>query len=194
MTRRQREEDEFEPARPERGRFPVTLCRVVPLAVAVLLSSCGTAISPWIPALPDPQSNGGRTQAITVNPTNANDIVIATQFGGLWRTRNRGGDWRLLTGLNEVFVNDVQSGTDGRTLVATVGYTSHVDHHGGIWVSRDNGDRWTSPTTAPLGCEHGPPGTLTPSPPESPGSRPRPHCAPGALSTRCARDCAPCRG
>jgi len=131
------------------NRMLLTACLIVMAGVA--LTACRTvserpASTPnefWGIAL-----NGGRTQAITVNPSNSDEVVIATQFGGLWRTTDGGAHWRHLNGLNEVFVHDVQFGTDGTTLIATVGRTNHVDHHGGIWVSWNDGATWTRPASS----------------------------------------------
>jgi photosystem II stability/assembly factor-like uncharacterized protein len=129
------------------------LSTILTVAFLAMSAACST-VSERPPALPDSfwgfNLNGGRTQAISVNPRNRDEVVIATQFGGLWRTTDGGARWRHLNGLNEVFVHDVQFGPDGATLVATVGRNNYEDHRGGIWVSRDNGATWSRPSSSRL--------------------------------------------
>ena len=91
--------------------------------------------------------NGGRTQAITVNPLNSNEVIIANQFGGMWHTGNLGNEWDHVDGLQAVLVADVQYGDDGTTVVATLREDTQTDNGGGIYVSRDGGSSWTRPMT-----------------------------------------------
>ena len=120
------------------------------LSMALLLVAGCDPLSEAPPRLPDATKNGGRTQSITVNPKRSSEITIATEFGGLWQTSNAGQTWKHLDGLNYVYVNDVQYGGDGVSLVATVGRSNREDHPGGIWVSKDGGTSWTRPTSAKL--------------------------------------------
>jgi hypothetical protein len=86
--------------------------------------------------------NGGRVQSITVNPTNSDYIIVANQFGGLWKTTNRGRNWFHVDTLPSVFVRDVVYAPDGNTVIATVARDNRVINGGGIWVSRDWGESW----------------------------------------------------
>lgn len=132
-------------------RYRNVVLGLISLMTALMCGGCGPvrerpptlADSFWGIAL-----NGGRTQAITVSPRDRDKVVTAMQFGGLWRTADGGTKWQHLDGLSEVFVHDVQYGNDGTTLVATVGRTNHVDHRGGIWVSRNDGLTWSRPSTS----------------------------------------------
>jgi hypothetical protein len=118
--------------------------RILGFLACALLAGCGSLIdSP--PLLPAALASGGRNQAITVSPTDRDHIVIANEFGGLWKTRNGGRTWRHLDALLTVFAFDVQFGADGRTLVATLGAHGRRAKRGGIWLSRDGGDSWTRP-------------------------------------------------
>ncbi len=90
--------------------------------------------------------NGGRVAAISVDPANANRVVLAMQFGGLWETGNGGANWRRVFGLPGVFVRDVVIG-DGGTIIATLQDDNGVVNGGGIHVSRDGGGSWVRPPT-----------------------------------------------
>lgn len=118
-------------------------------AAGLALAGCAVTEAPpqFPPAFGSFPFNGGRTQAVSVNPRNADEVIIATQFGGLWKTTNRGDRWRHLRGLLTVFAADVQYGNDGRTVVATLRNDTQTTNGGGIYVSRDGGDTWARPAT-----------------------------------------------
>jgi hypothetical protein len=90
--------------------------------------------------------NGGRTHAIAVNPDDRNTIVIATQYGGLWKSIDGGRNWTHLDGLSTVFAIDVAYSRTG-TLVATLARDNAVVNGGGIYVSRDGGKTWVRPAS-----------------------------------------------
>jgi hypothetical protein len=99
------------------------------------------------PTVPRDATNAGRVQSIAVSPTDANRSIIAMQFGGLWRTFNNGATWFRVYTLPTVFVTDVEFGSDGKTVVATVFRDNGTMNGGGIYVSRDGGDFWSRPAT-----------------------------------------------
>ena len=109
-------------------------------------------ISEFPPRLPptflDLPLDGGRVQSISVNPVNGDHIIVANQFGGLWKTENGGTNWFHLDNLSAVFAIDVAYASDGNTLITTLGRDNRVDNGGGIWVSRDGGYTWEKPNTA----------------------------------------------
>jgi photosystem II stability/assembly factor-like uncharacterized protein len=119
--------------------------RILGFLACALLAGCGSLIVEFPPLVPASRANGGRTQAISVSPTDRDHIVIANEFGGLWTTQNGGRIWRHLDSLLAVFAFDVQFGADGRTLVATLGAHGGRAKRGGIWLSRDGGESWTRP-------------------------------------------------
>ncbi len=120
------------------------------IALALITSGC-PKVYEVTPDLEDSFAgiplNGGRTQAVTVDPTNRRHIIIATQFGGLWKTTNGGARWRHVRRLQAVFVNDVQFAPDGRTVIATLSRDNRTVNGGGIYVSRDAGNTWSRPPT-----------------------------------------------
>jgi hypothetical protein len=91
--------------------------------------------------------DGGRVQSISVNPRNNNHIIVANQFGGLWKTEDGGDTWIHLDNLSTLFAVDVAYGADGKTVIATLARDNRVENGGGIWVSRDGGINWSKPIT-----------------------------------------------
>jgi photosystem II stability/assembly factor-like uncharacterized protein len=83
-----------------------------------------------------------------VKPGNNNHIIVANQFGGLWKTENGGTNWYHIEGLPAVFAVDVAYAADGNTVIATLARDNRRDNGGGIWVSRDAGSNWAKPATA----------------------------------------------
>lgn len=106
------------------------------LIAAILIGGCGS-VPQFVP-----HPDGGRTQAISVSPTDRAHIVIAKEFGGAWETLNAGRTWRHLDALPAALASDLQFGVDGSTLVATL---DAGGQRSGIWLSRDGGQRWTRP-------------------------------------------------
>ena len=109
-------------------------------------------VLPFQPALPARfvgiPLDGGRTQAIAVDPTDEHKAIVATQWGGFWKTIDRGAHWAHLDRLHAVFAVDVAIGPDGRNVIATKARDNGVVNGGGIWVSHDGGVTWSSPPSA----------------------------------------------
>jgi hypothetical protein len=90
---------------------------------------------------------GGRVQAITVDPSNANNLVISNQFGGLWRSFTGGNAWEWCEELPEIFTADVAFGRD-RKLFATVYQNGMTNNGGGVYISSNSGGVWRRAMTA----------------------------------------------
>src|SRR4029079_2546759 len=102
------------------------------------------------PAFADSQGNdwnAGRVQSIAVSPADYKRTLVAMEFGGLWGTINNGDSWFRIFSLPAVMVGDVEFGTDGNTVVATVFRDNQVDNGGGIYVSHDRAGTWSRPPT-----------------------------------------------
>ena len=120
------------------------------------LSACVSSplqqIPPKLPTAADNPAesdvtNAGRVKSIAVNPTDRENAIIAMQFGGMWRTYGGGNAWFRVYTLPEHYVNDVEFGADGKTVVAAVFRDNRVPSGAGIYVSRTNGDFWSRPPT-----------------------------------------------
>lgn len=136
------------------------MSRYSALAVASLLSLVVVAGCERVHLIQDPPAippsfadsagnhfNAGRVQSIAVSPVDRNRALVAMEFGGLWGTINGGENWFRIFSLPAVMVGDVEFGTDGTTVVATVFRDNQVANGGGIYVSRDRGGSWTRPAT-----------------------------------------------
>jgi photosystem II stability/assembly factor-like uncharacterized protein len=119
--------------------------------------------------------NGGQVRSISVNPKDNSHIIVANEFGGLWKTVDRGSSWFHIDSLSTLFVVDIAYADDGNTVYATLTRDNAVINGGGIWVSRDGGDTWSKPVTSNppkhekvpdrssaygIGCVRGKPGAV----------------------------------
>lgn len=93
-----------------------------------------------------PGKCGGRVHSITVNPVINDEIIAVHEYGGLWKTSDRGNYWYHLDGLTTIYVNDAHYAHDGNVVIATLGRDLHVDNKGGIWKSSDGGNNWFRPS------------------------------------------------
>ena len=108
-----------------------------------------TEIPPGLePAYNDCPLCGGRVHSISVHPIESNEIIIATEFGGLWKTENGGKKWFHLDNLLTVFAHDIAYAADGKTVICTLRRDNRVNNSGGIWLSSDGGSTWSKPITA----------------------------------------------
>lgn len=109
-------------------------------------------VSEFEPALPasfgDLPLDGGRVQSIAVHPERSDDALIAAEFGGLWKSVDRGRTWAHLDGLPAVFAADVAYSRSGSTIVATLKRDTRTMNGGGIWISGDSGLSWRRPDAA----------------------------------------------
>jgi photosystem II stability/assembly factor-like uncharacterized protein len=92
--------------------------------------------------------NGGRVISIAVHPEDDNEILVASEFGGIWKTDDGGDTWRHLSTLRALWARDVAYANGGLTIVATLLRDNRVDNGGGIWISRNGGLHWSRPATA----------------------------------------------
>lgn len=125
--------------------------------LALVATGCGPqrpvlGIAEFPPVLPGSFAgmpvNGGRTISIAVHPFDPGTIVLSTQFGGLWKSTNRGTTWRHIDSLPAVSSQDVAWTPNGRRLIATVARDTSTVNGGGIWISNDAGGTWAKPATA----------------------------------------------
>ena len=87
---------------------------------------------------------GGRASTIAVNPRNYNEIIVASEGGGLFRSTDRGVNWKHIDGLPEFSTFAVAYvPADPNVVIATVGEDTRVANGGGIWRSTDGGLTWT---------------------------------------------------
>lgn len=89
---------------------------------------------------------GGRVASVCVNPTNANEIWIASEGGGLYQSMDGGYTWSHNTTFPGVGSNCVRMAPNNPDIIiATCGYDSKSDRHIGVWRSVDHGATWKKP-------------------------------------------------
>ncbi|MDQ3243604.1 MAG: hypothetical protein M3Q09_07760, partial [Gemmatimonadota bacterium] len=100
----------------------------------------GWKLSEFQPNIP----NGGRANTITVNPANNDQIIVASETGGLFKSTNRGVTWEHLNGLPEFSTSAVAYvPADPNVVIVTTTEDTRVNNGGGIWRSTNGGFSWT---------------------------------------------------
>ena len=104
------------------------LCATLLVVVAPLLASSVSAqnvliewtVSEFQPDVP----TGGRASTIAVNPANYDQLIVASESGGLFRSTDRGVNWKHIDGLPEFSTFAVAYvPADPSVVIATVGRT-----------------------------------------------------------------------
>lgn len=114
-------------------------------ALAVAAPVAATVIEPMQPDV----WPGGRAVAVTVSPNNSSVAIVASESGGLFKTRDGGLTWSHLTGLPPFRMADVKySPASSQWIVATAYADSRTGNRGGIWRSVNGGINWEKPATS----------------------------------------------
>jgi hypothetical protein len=87
---------------------------------------------------------GGRGEAFAVDPANSNIVFAATEFGGLWKSSDKGASWSHVDAVALTAMNDVKFASSDSNFVIATGYSDgSIDNRGGgIWRSTDGGATW----------------------------------------------------
>jgi Ca2+-binding RTX toxin-like protein len=103
-----------------------------------IFSNAGTEY-PW----------AGRVTAGSIDPTDANIAIVASDRGGLWRTTDGGVNWTHIDGFEPFTMNSVRISPRNRNIVlATILSDLHNPSQAGIWRSTDGGVTWQQPSSA----------------------------------------------
>lgn len=106
----------------------------------------GWSISEFQPNIPE----GGRASTIAVNPANNNNILVASESGGLFRSADRGHTWHHVDGLLEFSTSAVVFvPANPNVVIATTSADFRTNNGGGIWRSTDGGNTWTQAANPP---------------------------------------------
>jgi hypothetical protein len=90
--------------------------------------------------------------SISLDPRDADDILVGISCGGAWRSRDRGKSWTVTTGLRAGFLPpemaEVPHIQDPHRLARCQGAPDVVwcQHHSGMFRSSDGGSTWTEIT------------------------------------------------
>lgn len=110
--------------------------------ITLFASACGPELQQYQPRIP----HGGRAVAGTVQPTNNNLLLVASETGGLFKSTNGGQQWKFTSYNTTWYFTDIKFHPQRPTLViATAQRDMKKISGGGIWISRDAGDNWIKP-------------------------------------------------
>ena len=127
------------------SRIVVTLAWLA-LAPRVLAFPLTWSLKEFQPNIP----NGGRANAIAVNPTNSNVMLVASETGGLFRTADGGITWTHVDSFLPYGMGAVTYLTaDPNIVIATAGEGFLTANAGGIWRSTDAGASWAHAADPP---------------------------------------------
>lgn len=99
-------------------------------------------------------SEGGRTNAVAINPTNRNEMFAASDSGGLFKSIDGGASWTHVDSLPVMFTQSVAYlPSDSRVLLVTALADFKVTNGGGVWRSDDRGVTWTQRLLEPPDIE-----------------------------------------
>jgi hypothetical protein len=94
--------------------------------------------------------------SITVDPRGPGRLLLGVSCGGAWRTQDGGASWELCAdGMRAAYMPPGEASDptiqDPHCIVRCAGApdTLFCQHHNGVFVSRDNGGRWTELTEVP---------------------------------------------
>jgi len=101
-------------------------------------------------AASDPDgASGGRVNHVGVAPRNKNLIFAASEWGGIYKSTDKGQTWARMNGHHPTVTWDVKvSPSDNNRVVATSFYDGRLNSLAGINVSTDGGATWTHPASA----------------------------------------------
>lgn len=109
---------------------------------ALFLLANGVKFNSVFPMQPN-IANGGRAVAIAVDPNNENNIVVASDSGGLFRSLTHGAKWTQVSAGGTFWFTDVTYlPSNDNIVLATAFADSRVVSGGGIWRSTDGGASW----------------------------------------------------
>lgn len=99
-----------------------------------------------------PTRFGGRSISVSVNASDPNDVIVATESGGLFLSSDDGANWAHVGSFPLHRMSDVKwSPNNPSLIVATTWSSNDSQNGGGVWRSTNAGTTW-SRTTTPAGC------------------------------------------
>lgn len=107
---------------------------------------------------PEGSKQGGRAVAADRHPENNEELIVASQSGGLFKSINHGTNWTQVSGSGTFWFTDVKYlPADPAIVIAAANKDTRVISGGGIWRSSNGGDSWTRVNLAapPVGVQTG---------------------------------------
>ena len=98
---------------------------------------------------------GGRSLGITVHPSDASIVYVATERGGFFQSADGGTNWTPVDAIPVPMARDILfDPQNGNVLIASGRYDGRVANQGGIWRSTDGGASWSKPAGSNPGCSN----------------------------------------
>lgn len=128
------------------------IARRFPRIVLTLLTLCAlhtvpllAATSFWQLTENQPQTpNGGRANTISIHPRDPDEIFVASESGGLFKSVDRGFHWRHVDSLPVYFTQAVvHLPSNPDILLVTARNDFKTVNGGGVWRSTDGGATWS---------------------------------------------------
>lgn len=111
-----------------------------------MMVGCASSFS----QMPQNIRNGGRAVAITVHPSNADQIVVASETGGIFKSKNIGVNWSQVSGSSTFYFLDVAYlPVNPKFIIAVADADTRTISGGGIWRSTNGGKKWSKPVINP---------------------------------------------
>lgn len=121
------------------GHLDYPECRIPPE------SGLGTpVVPPELEHMPIDVRHGGRAVSVAIHPTDESQMLVASETGGLFRTRDGAEHWRHVSRATSFRFTDVHYyPPNPQVIVAGAAQLSAVESRGGIWRSEDGGGSWS---------------------------------------------------
>lgn len=119
---------------------------VAVLAPAANAAPPASSVSEFQPSVPT--KYGGRSISATINAANTDQVIVATESGGLFRSNDGGATWGHVDSFPLHRMSDVRwSPNNPSLLVATTWTSQDTQNPGGVWRSTNGGASWSRSTT-----------------------------------------------
>ena len=128
--------------RPISTKGTTRMRHITVLAAAFLVACTSSNVTIAPPRVPE----AGRAVSIAVNQSNKNNLIVATESGGLFRTYDGGKSFQHLDGFPTYSPVDVSfASSNPNIVIATAIDDFRAQSGGGIWRSLDGGASWSRP-------------------------------------------------
>lgn len=116
-------------------------------ARAVVPASSVSEFQPTVPT-----RYGGRSISVSIDAADTNQVIVATESGGLFRSSDAGATWSHVDGFPLHRMSDVKwSANNPNLIIATTWQSGDSVNGGGVWRSTDGGTTWNRAAT-PAAC------------------------------------------